>query len=258
TVVAVKHANPCGVGCGADICEAYLKAYEADPVSIYGGILAANLPIDARTASEIGKIFVEIVIAPGFEEDALSILAAKKNIRLLRLPQMDRPAPAGALDIKKVDGGLLVQDADAALFEESAPGLEFQIVTKAQPTPSELCDMVFGMKVVKHVKSNAIVIAKDGMTLGVGPGQTNRIGAARIAIQGPDLDAEARALRDLHGAVMASDAFFPFEDCVEAAAAAGVTAIIQPGGSIHDEDSIRKCDELGIAMVFTGVRHFKH
>jgi len=259
TAVAVKHANPCGVGSGADIYEAYLKAYEADPVSIYGGILAVNLPVDARTAQEISKIFLEIVIAPGFSEEAFEILAAKKNIRLLRLPQMDHPTPAGAFDFKKVDGGLLVQTADTTLFDESA--LEF--VTKAQPTPAEMRDMIFAMKVVKHVKSNAIVIAKNGMTLGVGPGQTNRIGAARIAIQGPEFDPAAQAASgeraaSLRGSVMASDAFFPFEDCVEAAAAAGITAIIQPGGSVRDEDSIRKCDEHWISMVFTGERHFKH
>ncbi|MDR0875548.1 MAG: bifunctional phosphoribosylaminoimidazolecarboxamide formyltransferase/IMP cyclohydrolase [Clostridiales Family XIII bacterium] len=244
TIVAVKHANPCGVGSGATISCAYRKAYEADPVSIFGGIIASNMPIDAATAEEISGIFVEIVIAPSFTDEALEILTRKANIRLLTLSQIEKQAPAGSIDIKKVDGGILIQDIDGELFDEQA----LKVVTKKQPTAAELEDMKFGMKVVKHVKSNAIVLARDGGTLGVGPGQTNRIGSLHIAVAG----------RKLPGAVLASDAFFPFSDCVEAAAAAGVTAIIQPGGSIRDEDSIQKCDELGIAMVFSGVRHFKH
>jgi phosphoribosylaminoimidazolecarboxamide formyltransferase/IMP cyclohydrolase len=251
TVVAVKHANPCGVGSAGTIAEAYRKAYEADPVSIFGGIIAANLPIDKETAEEILKIFVEIIIAPGFTEEAFAILSQKENIRLLQLAAIEKKAPVGSVDIKKVDGGILVQDIDDGLYEES----QLYVVTKKAPTREEFVDLGFAMKVVKHAKSNAIVIAKDGMTLGVGPGQTNRINAARIAIAGPDLDSGSRSTA---GAVMASDAFFPFEDCVTAAAEAGITAIIQPGGSVNDEDSIRKCNELGIAMVFTGIRHFKH
>jgi phosphoribosylaminoimidazolecarboxamide formyltransferase/IMP cyclohydrolase len=251
TVVAVKHANPCGVGSADNIYDAYLKAYEADPVSIFGGIIAANMPIDKLTAEEIGKIFVEIVIAPSFTEEALEVLTQKKNIRLLKLAQFEKQAPAGSIDMKKVDGGILIQDIDKELFDEAA----LKVVTKKQPTPEELEDMKFGMRVVKHVKSNAIVIVSGGMTLGIGPGQTNRIGSARIAIAGPDLEGGSR---ELAGAVLASDAFFPFEDCVIAAAEAGITAIIQPGGSIRDDESIAKCDELGIAMVFSGVRHFKH
>ena len=251
TVVAVKHANPCGVGCAGTIAAAYRKAYEADPVSIYGGIIAANLEVDREMAEGISKIFAEIVIAPGFSDDAFRILSQKPGIRLLKLGALDKQAPAGSLDIKKVDGGILVQDIDAKLYDKAL----FQIVTKLTPTEKELADMAFAMKVVKHVKSNAIVVAKGGMTLGVGPGQTNRIGAARIALAGPDL---VDGPRDMTGAVLASDAFFPFEDCVVAAAEAGITAIIQPGGSMGDEDSIQKCDELGIAMVFTGIRHFKH
>ncbi|GHU64549.1 bifunctional purine biosynthesis protein PurH [Clostridia bacterium] len=256
TIVAVKHANPCGVGSAGTIFEAYRKAYEADPISIFGGIIASNMPIDAATAEEIGKIFVEIVIAPSFTEEALEILTRKANIRLLTLPRIEKQAPTGSIDVKKVDGGILVQDIDNELFEEQ----EIKVVTKKQPTAAELEDMKFGMKVVKHVKSNAIVIVKDGGTLGVGPGQTNRIGSVGIAINGPDLPPEAAAARKqaLRGAVLASDAFFPFSDCVTAAAAAGITAIVQPGGSIKDEESIQKCDELGIAMVFTGLRHFKH
>jgi phosphoribosylaminoimidazolecarboxamide formyltransferase/IMP cyclohydrolase len=245
-VVAVKHANPCGVAVGEDVFEAYRKAYEADPVSIFGGIVAANRPIDARTAEEIGKIFIEIVIAPDFTDDALRILSRKKNIRLLRLPGLSAPAPRGRIDIKKVSGGILVQDVDDALLSADA----WKVVTERAPTETERADMIFGMKVVKHVKSNAIVIAKDGRTLGIGPGQVNRIWAVRNAID--------RTEGDPAGAALASDAFFPFDDCVSAAAAAGITAIIQPGGSVNDADSIKKANEAGIAMVFTGMRHFKH
>lgn len=246
TVVAVKHANPCGVGTASTIYEAYKKAYEADPVSIFGGIVAANRLIDKETAEEIHKIFVEIVIAPDFTEEALAVLEQKKNIRLLRLPAIAEPVAAGTLNLKKVGGGLLVQEMDTELFDEAA----LQVVTKKAPTESELADLKFAMKVVKHIKSNGIVIAKDGRTLGVGPGQVNRIWAVENSVR--------QATGELKGAVLASDAFFPFDDCVTAAAAAGVTAIIQPGGSIRDEDSIKKADELGIAMVFSGVRHFKH
>ncbi|MDR3365313.1 MAG: bifunctional phosphoribosylaminoimidazolecarboxamide formyltransferase/IMP cyclohydrolase [Clostridiales Family XIII bacterium] len=251
TVVAAKHANPCGAGSAKTIAEAYQKAYEADPVSIFGGVIAANLPIDKQTAEEISKIFVEIVIAPGFTDEALAVLTQKQNIRLLKLAAIEKQAPACSLDIKKIDGGILIQGIDSELFDEAA----WKVVTKRQPTAAEIEDMKFGMKVVKHVKSNAIVLARGGMTLGVGPGQANRIGAARIAIAGP---AAGGAPRSTAGAVMASDAFFPFEDCVIAAAEAGITAIVQPGGSIKDEGSIRACDEAGIAMVFTGMRHFRH
>jgi len=243
TVVAVKHANPCGVGSAETISGAWQKAFDADPVSIFGGVIAANREIDEATAIEIDKIFVEIVIAPGFSDRALVVLTQKQNIRLLVLPAIGEPAPVGSLDIKKVDGGILVQNIDVGVYDPC----ELRVVTKKAPSEKEMKDLEFAMKVVKHVRSNAIVAAKDGMTLGVGPGQTNRIGAVHIALAG-----------DCRGAVMASDAFFPFSDCVEAAAEAGITAIIQPGGSMKDEESISKCDELGIAMVFTGVRHFKH
>ena len=251
TVVAVKHANPCGVGTAQTIYEAYMKAYEADPVSIFGGIIAANRPIDLATAEEIGKIFVEIVIAPDFDDDASEALMQKKNIRLLKLPAIAEAPPTGDIDIKKVDGGILIQDIDNEIFDEAG----LTVVTNKAPTETELADMKFGMKVVKHVKSNAIVIVKDGMTFGIGPGQTNRISSTRLAIAGPDREGGPL---DLTGAVLASDAFFPFPDCVEAAAAAGISAIIQPGGSIQDQASIDKCNELGIAMVFSGIRHFKH
>ena len=253
TVVAVKHANPCGAGSGKTIAEAYRKAYEADPVSIFGGIIALNRDVDKETADEISKIFAEIIIAPDFTAEALETLTQKQNLRLLKLPALCEKH--ASLDIKKINGGILVQDMDDVLYDEN----ELKVVTKKAPAESELKDLKFAMKVVKHVKSNAIVIAKDGMTLGIGPGQTNRIGAAWIAVAGPDPANAGEERREaLAGAVMASDAFFPFEDCVLAASHAGVTAIIQPGGSVRDEESIRKCDELGIAMVFTGVRHFKH
>lgn len=246
TVVAVKHANPCGVGTGDDIYDAYVKAYQADPISIFGGIVAANRPIDERAAEEISKIFIEIVIAPDFTEKALGILTQKKNIRLLKLPAIGEPIASGALNLKKVGGGLLVQEMDTVLYNED----ELKVVTDRLPTEQELLDMKFAMKVVKHIKSNGIVIAKDGKTIGVGPGQVNRIWAVENAVR--------QATDQLKGAVLASDAFFPFDDCVTAAASAGITAIIQPGGSIRDEDSIKKANQLGIAMVFTGLRHFKH
>jgi phosphoribosylaminoimidazolecarboxamide formyltransferase/IMP cyclohydrolase len=249
TVVAIKHANPCGVGSAGDIYHAYMKAYDADPVSIFGGIVAANRIIDEKTAAEIHKIFLEIVIAPDFTDEALAVLRQKDNIRLLKLPDIERKPPAGQIDLKKVDGGLLIQDADSTLYESEA----LKVVTEKKPTDKEWEDMEFAMKVVKHTKSNAIVIAYDKQTLGVGPGQTNRIGSVEIALKGP-----GTGTRDLAGAVLASDAFFPFDDCVSAAAAAGITAIIQPGGSVRDADSIARCNELGIAMVFTGERHFKH
>jgi phosphoribosylaminoimidazolecarboxamide formyltransferase/IMP cyclohydrolase len=244
-VVAVKHANPCGVGAGYDIFDAYVKAYKADPVSIYGGIVAANRVIDEMTAAEINKIFVEIVIAPGFTEEALDILARKKNIRLLKLENILEKAPED-YDLKKVSGGLLVQETDNSLYEES----DVRVVTDRIPTEREMEDMKFAMKVVKHIKSNGIVIARDGKTIGVGPGQVNRIWAVENSIR--------QATESTEGAILASDAFFPFDDCVTAAAKAGISAIIQPGGSMNDEDSIKKANELGIAMVFTGVRHFKH
>lgn len=244
-VVAVKHANPCGVAVGENIYQAYVKAYEADPVSIFGGIVAANRTIDRETAEEIHKIFVEIVIAPDFTEEALEVLRKKANIRLMKLPSIAQTPPEGELDLKKVSGGLLVHSRDDLLFQE-----ELQVVTKRQPTPDEMEQLKLAMKVVKHVKSNGIVIARDNRTLGIGPGQVNRIWAVENAIR--------QATGDLKGAVMASDAFFPFDDCVAAAGAAGITAVIHPGGSLKDQDSIDKADELGMAMVITGIRHFKH
>jgi phosphoribosylaminoimidazolecarboxamide formyltransferase / IMP cyclohydrolase len=242
--VAVKHMNPCGVGVGATIYEAFAKAYEADPTSIFGGIIALNREVDKETAEKMHEIFLEIVIAPSFSKEALNILTQKKNIRLLTV---DFSAPnMKEKMLVSVQGGLLVQEADTHTLDDA----EIKVVTKREPTEQEWEALRFAWKVVKHVKSNAIVLAKDGMTIGVGAGQMNRVGAAKIAIE--------QAGKKAKGAVLASDAFFPMDDTVEAAAKAGITAIIQPGGSIRDADSIKKADEYGIAMVFTGIRHFKH
>lgn len=250
TVVACKHANPCGVGSAETIHEAYMKAYNSDPVSVFGGIIAANREIDEATAQEINKIFVEIVIAPSFSEKAVEILSAKKNIRLLELPTITEKQPADALDIKKVAGGILVQEVDRPLL-----GDELKVVTKRKPTEKEMEDLLFAWKMVKFTKSNGIAIGKDKQSVGIGPGQVNRIWACKQAIEhGLDhLGADT-----VKGAALASDAFFPFPDCVEECAKAGITAIIQPGGSIKDQASIDACDEAGIAMVFTGMRHFRH
>ncbi|HOM02950.1 MAG TPA: bifunctional phosphoribosylaminoimidazolecarboxamide formyltransferase/IMP cyclohydrolase [Acetivibrio sp.] len=246
TVVAVKHANPCGVASASNIFDAYVKAYEADPVSIFGGIIAANREIDQKTAEEINKIFVEIVIAPSFTEGALNVLTQKKNIRLLQLESISEKLPEGTYDMKKVAGGLLVQNYNSELLNMD----DLKCVTEKKPTQEEMEDLIFAMKVVKHTKSNGIALAKGKQTIGVGPGQTNRVTACKIAIE--------YGGERTKGAVLASDAFFPFADCVEAAAAAGITAIIQPGGSIRDQESIDACNKYGIAMVFTGMRHFKH
>ncbi|MDI6706168.1 MAG: bifunctional phosphoribosylaminoimidazolecarboxamide formyltransferase/IMP cyclohydrolase [Bacillota bacterium] len=244
-VIGVKHTNPCGVGVGNTVFEAWKKAFECDPVSIFGGIVASNSIIDRDTAGAINEIFIEIVIAPGYTGDALEILKSKKNIRILRLDNISSKDTGSRADIKKVNGGLLVQDADRLLADQ-----ELKVVTQAKPDRQTMEDLMFAWKVSKHIKSNGIVIAKNGQTLGIGPGQVNRIWAVENSIK--------QARFGLEGAVMASDAFFPFADCVEAAAKAGIKAIIQPGGSLRDEDSIKACDEHGIAMVFTGMRHFKH
>ena len=244
--VAVKHANPCGVGTGDTISDAYKKAYDADPVSIFGGIVALNRECDDKTALMMSEIFLEIIIAPSFSEAAIDVLGRKKNIRLLELPAIMDKNRASMLDMKKVAGGLLIQDLDVELYDEA----DYKVVTDRTPTDCEMSAMKFAMKIVKHTKSNAIVLAKGEATTGIGPGQTNRVTALELAIK--------YAGGEASGSVMASDAFFPFADCVEAAAAAGITAIIQPGGSIKDADSIEACNKYGIAMVFTGMRHFKH
>ncbi|WP_314588375.1 bifunctional phosphoribosylaminoimidazolecarboxamide formyltransferase/IMP cyclohydrolase [Paenibacillus terrigena] len=247
TVVAVKHMNPCGVGIGTTIHEAYQKAYAADPTSIFGGIVVANRVIGAETATLLGEIFLEIVMAPDFTPEAFDILAKKKNIRLLKLGEFSASTDRKTeFAVTSVDGGMLVQETDIRQLDES----DLKVVTDRQPTAEELKQLLFGWKVVKHVKSNAIVLAKDDMTIGVGAGQMNRVGAARIAIE--------QAGEKAQGSVLASDAFFPMGDTVELAVKAGVTAIIQPGGSIKDEESIRVANEHGIAMICTGVRHFKH
>lgn len=246
TVVAVKHANPCGVGSAETIHEAWQKAYEADTVSVYGGIVAANREIDAKTAEEMSKVFLEVIVAPSYTKEALDILCAKKNLRVLELPNISAPIPSDEYNYKRVIGGLLVQDHDRNVYDEK----DLKVVTATEPDPALRDDMEFAMKVVKHVKSNAIVVVKNKQTIGVGPGQTNRVGAAQIAF--------AFAGDKAKGAVMGSDAFFPFRDCVDVAHQAGVAAIVQPGGSVRDQESIDACNEFGIAMVFTGSRHFRH
>ncbi|OON97632.1 MAG: bifunctional phosphoribosylaminoimidazolecarboxamide formyltransferase/IMP cyclohydrolase [Epulopiscium sp. Nele67-Bin005] len=243
--VAIKHANPCGVGVAENIFDAYMKCYEADPVSIFGGIVALNREVDEKTASELSKTFLEIIIAPSFSKEALDILTQKKNIRLLELKDLATPND-NMLDFKKVAGGLLVQTLNVDLYKEES----LKVVTKRQPTKEEMEQLLIAWRVVKHTKSNGIALVKDNATTGIGPGQTNRITALDLAI--------SYAKDNAQGSVMASDAFFPFDDCVKSAAQAGITAIIQPGGSIRDEDSIKACDEHGIAMVFTDMRHFKH
>lgn len=247
-VVAVKHANPCGVALGKDICDAYKKAYACDPVSIFGGIVACNGEVDEATASEMVKIFLEIVIAPSFSEGAKKILSAKKNLRLLEIADISRPYSPDTRDMKKVAGGLLVQEKDVSLYSD-----DVKCVTEKAPSDAEKAQLEFAYRVVKHTKSNAIVIAKDFMAIGVGAGQTNRIWSTQQAIEHARLAGNAT-----EGAVLASDAFFPFDDCVKAAAEAGITAIVQPGGSIRDEDSVKACNENGISMLFVGQRHFKH
>ncbi|MDB4866351.1 MAG: purH [Cohnella sp.] len=246
-VVAVKHMNPCGVGIGHNIDEAYRKAYEADPTSIFGGVVAANRIIGKETAGRLNDIFLEIVIAPEFSPEALDILQRKKNIRLLRmggLTSAEERQPEWL--VTSVAGGMLVQQSDV----HSLTDADLKVVTNRAPTAEELQQLLFAWKVVKHVKSNAILLAKDSMTVGVGAGQMNRVGAARIAIE--------QAGDKARGAVLASDAFFPMGDTVELAAKAGITAVIQPGGSIKDEESIAVANAHNIAMVMTGVRHFKH
>ncbi|MDR2090612.1 MAG: bifunctional phosphoribosylaminoimidazolecarboxamide formyltransferase/IMP cyclohydrolase [Clostridiales bacterium] len=241
--VAVKHANPCGAAVGNSVYEAYVKAYDADKVSIFGGIVAINGVVDRRTAEEINKIFIEIVIAEDYDADALEILKSKKNIRILKLKNIAKKDGKG-LNLKKVSGGMLLQSADGEVYSD------FTVVTKVKPTEKQLADMKFAMTVVKHTRSNAIVLAENGATVGLGIGQTNRIWAAEQAIE--------HAGEKAGSAVLASDAFFPFSDCVDAAAKAGIKAIVQPGGSVRDEESIAACDKYGICMIFTGVRHFKH
>ena len=244
--VGLKHMNPCGAGIGKDIAEAWQRAYESDKVSIYGGIVALNRPLTAEVAQMMKPIFLEIVMAPSFEPEALEVLASKKNLRLLEVKMDGQKVPQK--QYVGVTGGLLVQDADVDCLDIKGE----MCVTKRQPAEAELEDMNFGWRIVKHVKSNAIVVVKDGRTVGVGAGQMNRVGSAEIALN------QAKAAGITEGLVLASDGFLPFDDTVELASKYGVVAIVQPGGSIRDEDAIKKADEKGIAMLFTGMRHFKH
>lgn len=311
TVVCCKHANPCGVGVGKTVYDAYMKAYTADPMSVFGGIVVTNATIDQATAEEMHKIFLEIIVAPDFTPEAIKTLTYKKpSLRLLKLDTTHRAYPEGELDMKKVAGGMLMQQVDDKLFKDKtqliadakaaltdkvhkehfkaarkadadAPkaqleaqiadavkaevdatmakrsanvievdGMAWEVVTERKPTEQEIADMRLAWRIVKHTKSNGIAIAKDGQSLGIGPGQTNRIWPTEMAI--------ARSGERVKGAALGSDAFFPFDDCAKAAAAAGITAIIQPGGAGNDQDSIDVCNANGITMVFTGMRHFRH
>ncbi|MEN3160214.1 bifunctional phosphoribosylaminoimidazolecarboxamide formyltransferase/IMP cyclohydrolase [Alkalimonas sp. NCh-2] len=246
--VIVKHANPCGVAIGDSILSAYERAYQTDPTSAFGGIIAFNRELDETTAKAIiDRQFVEVIIAPAATEAAVAVIGSKPNVRLLVCGAFSAPAPA--VDIKQVNGGILLQDRDQARVSAT----DLTVVTKRQPTEQELKDLLFCWKVAKYVKSNAIVYVKDSMTIGVGAGQMSRVYSAKIAgIKAADEQLEVK------GSVMASDAFFPFRDGIDAAAAAGITAVIQPGGSMRDAEVIAAADEHGMAMVFTGVRHFRH
>jgi phosphoribosylaminoimidazolecarboxamide formyltransferase/IMP cyclohydrolase len=249
----IKHANPCGVATGANLADAYAKALACDPVSAFGGIIAVNRPLDAETAQAITSIFTEVVVAPDADEAARAIFAAKKNLRLLLTGELPDPARAG-LAIKSIVGGYLVQSRDNGRLGE------LKVVTKRAPTEAEMADLRFAWTVAKHVKSNAIVYAKDGVTAGIGAGQMSRLDSTRIAAVKARDAAEAAGwpTPKTQGSVVASDAFFPFADGLIAAAEAGATAVIQPGGSIRDADVIAAADERGLAMVFTGMRHFRH
>src|SRR3989344_4196643 len=250
-VVVVKHTNPCGVALGATPLEAYKKALACDPVSAFGGIVALNRTLEAATAEELVKIFLEVVIAPSADDAALKILSAKPNLRVLitdSMPELTSPS----FTVRSIAGGVLVQSRDNTVFEGKP-----NVVTKRAPTEQEMADMKYAFAVAKHVKSNAIVYAKDGETVGIGAGQMSRIDSTRLAAMKAERD-EMLSHRMLEGSVMASDAFFPFPDVVEAAHAVGATAIIQPGGSKNDQASIDAADKHNLAMVMTGVRHFRH
>ena len=241
TCVAVKHMNPCGVATGNSVFEAYSRAYEADPVSIFGGIVAVNGKVDKETAEKMHSIFLEIILATDYDEEALEILTKKKNLRIYKLSEKNNNHEQ---QIKSVRGGILVQDFNDKLADE------YEGVTEKKVDENQQRDIEFGLKVVKHVKSNAIVVVKDGQTLGIGAGQMNRVGSCKIALE--------QAGEKARGAVLASDAFFPMRDSADIAADYGITAIVQPGGSIRDQESIDACNEKGVAMVFSKIRHFKH
>jgi len=245
-VIIVKHTNPCGAATGATVLEAYQKALAADPVSAFGGVIGINRTVDGDAAAEIAKLFVEAIAAPAFTPEARERFAAKKNLRLVQIKSAEIKAAQPRHVVKHVSGGLLLQDADTGKVEES----ELKVVSSRPPTAEELRSLLFAWRICKHVKSNAIVYAKDGQTLGVGAGQMSRVDAAKFGAM--------KAVLPLTGCVAASDAFFPFPDGLETVAAAGATAVIQPGGSVKDQDVIAAADRLGIAMVFTGIRHFRH
>ncbi len=256
-VAIIKHANPCGVAMGSTLTEAYQKALACDPVSAFGGIVAVNRPLTAEAAEEIAKIFTEVVIAPGADEGATEIFAKKKNLRLL-LTQATADMSQVSSTVRMVSGGLLVQSKDTGQVHKLRSKLE--VVTKRQPSDQEMEDMVFAFTVAKHVKSNAIVYAKDGATVGIGAGQMSRVDSSRIAARKAEDAAEAAGLAEplTRGSAVASDAFFPFADGLLAAAEAGATAVIQPGGSIRDDEVIAAADEANLTMVLTGMRHFRH
>lgn len=247
--VIVKHNNPCGAAEQDSLVDAYRLALACDPVSAYGGVMAFNRPLDRETAAEIAKIFVECIAAPGYDAAARELLAGKKNLRLVEIAESaasDTDAAANELELKRISGGVLVQQPDRGAATET----DFKTVTRRAPTGEELTALEFGWKVAKHVKSNAIVFVRAGQTVGIGAGQMSRVDSVKLAVM--------KAQMPLAGSVVASDAFFPFADGVEEAARAGATAVIQPGGSVHDADVIAAADRLGLAMVFTGVRHFRH
>ena len=249
TVVACKHGNPCGVGSDENIYNAWKKAFNADKTSIFGGIVVSNREITEQIAEEMSKIFLEVIVAPSYEPKALEILKTKKNVRVLELENISKKQNENALDVKKINGGVIVQTIDSKLLDE------YEVVTNRKPTEKELEDLLFTWKIVKYVKSNGIALGKDKQSIGIGPGQVNRIWATKQAVEHGEELIEKGITK---GAVLASDAFFPFSDCVEEAHKAGITAIIQPGGSIKDQDSIDKCNEYGITMLFTKMRHFRH
>jgi phosphoribosylaminoimidazolecarboxamide formyltransferase/IMP cyclohydrolase len=244
--VIIKHTNPCGTASGQDQAEVFVQARETDPVSAFGGVLGFNRMVTAATAEEIVKNFVEVIIAPDYEPAALALFAKKKNVRVMQMPALEGHTEKSRMDLKRIGGGLLIQDTDELTLDPA----QLKVVTKIQPDESMLEELKFAWKVAKHVKSNAIVYARGRETVGIGAGQMSRVDSARLAIE--------KANKEVKGCVMASDAFFPFRDSIDAAAERGIRAIIQPGGSIRDEEVIQAADEHKIAMVFTGIRHFKH
>jgi phosphoribosylaminoimidazolecarboxamide formyltransferase/IMP cyclohydrolase len=253
--VIVKHANPCGVAEGSTLSEAYRKALACDPVSAFGGVIAVNRPLDAASARIMTDIFTELIIAPDASAEAIAVIGGKKNLRLLLAGALPDPRARG-LTFKSVAGGMLVQSRDNAVVDD----LDLKAVTRRAPTNAELRDLAFAFRVAKHVKSNTIVYAKDSATVGIGAGQMSRVDAARIAARKAEDAAREAGIQDplTKGSVVASDAFFPFPDGLLVAIEAGATAVIQPGGSVRDEDVIKAADDHGIAMVFTATRHFRH